>query len=333
MASWNPSWLPIRAVGDRVPLGEIHADTVMFLCHRDLDESIQPVGTCFMVSAQASGGGWWRYLVTANHVVRDGGPRWVRFRRVDRSTKDIPTGVWVPHPVCDVAASPVDFDSTDMISLIAESVRTMYFADVWPGEGAQIIRGQNVYFMGLLAHVPTMLDENIPMTRGGCIGALYQRDIPVEDRMPDGTLYTRSEPRAHLIDCYSRAGFSGSPLWVEGPRVVPGTRHLSIDGYAALLGVIVGHFGAPGHNEGVAVAVPVQAIREVLNDARLVAWREGKEAEMGKKRADAVNKKAATLDTAEDRTEYERFEKLTKTLVQTPKPEVDPDRTKDEGSS
>ena len=79
---------PLVGVG-AVPPNETHAKTVVFICQKDTDGSIQPMGTGFLVEAQrAPGGPVWTYLVTAKHLVSDGGERWVRFRRTPDTIQD-----------------------------------------------------------------------------------------------------------------------------------------------------------------------------------------------------------------------------------------------------
>ena len=152
--------------------------------------------------------------------------------------------------------------------------------------------------------------------------------------MRDGRSHSHSEPLAHLIDCYSRGGFSGAPLWAEGPRLVPGTDALSSKGYVTLLGVIVGHFGAIGDNAGIAVAVPSEKILELLQDPRLIEAQQRREDMMEEKRKLRALESAASLDSGAptDESEFDRFESLTKQIVQVPKTNLDEQRKKDEGT-
>jgi hypothetical protein len=331
-------WKTHFGAGD-VPLNRTHTNTVMFVCHEDVDGTIQPIGTGSLLTAEAATSGWWPYLVTANHLVRDGRKRWIRFRRtheVDGEiTKDIAVDPeeWVPHSQCDIAAVGVDLALLD--DLIWAGAATTYLSPHWPGEGAKIVTGQTVNFIGLLGNVPSMVERNIPMTRGGTIGALFQEDIPVVDRHPSGERYTREEPIAHLIDCYSRSGFSGSPTWATGPRIAPGTQSLSTDMYTTFIGVIVGHFGDPGDNAGIAVAVPSEAVHDLLDDPRLVTWRNGKDREMNERKKKEADGEAAQLDQlgSTKESEFERFEDLAKRLVHVPKPELDDQRKTGEGSN
>lgn len=324
------SWKPFAGVGP-VPPNETHAKTVVFICHKDCG-SIEPIGTGFLVQTQSSpGGSWWTYLITAKHLVEDGGERWVRFRKTSDTVTDEVAGEWVKHPKSDIAATVLDFNTS---KVMFDAIETDWFYPKYPGMGAELIRGQTAYFMGLLQDVPGMGERNTPMLRGGVIGALYQERIPMRDVRSDGTTYQHEEPLAHLIDCYSRGGFSGAPVWAEGPRRVPGMPEaMSMTGYVTLIGVIVGHFGSVGDNAGIAVAVPSEAILELLEDPRLTTAQQQKESRMEDKRKARVLENAAQLDRGgAEESEFNRFEVLTKQLVQVPKTDVGAER-KDEGSS
>ena len=132
--------------------------------------------------------------------------------------------------------------------------------------------GETVYFMGLLEHIDSMAERSIPMMRGGVLGAVYQEQIPVRDSLRDRMEYTRMEPVAHLVDCYSRSGFSGSPVLMEMPTIdvhhePGGDISLGMSGKVSLIGVLVGHFGSPGDNAGIAIVVPIERVRQVIEES------------------------------------------------------------------
>lgn len=97
---------------------------------------------------------------------------------------------------------------------------------------------------------------------------MWVENVPVNDKDSHGQTYTRDEPMAHLIDCFSRSGFSGAPVYVDHPyfHVVPLNEEIpekgiatylsNVPSFSALCGVLIGHFGSPGDNAGVAVVVP-----------------------------------------------------------------------------
>jgi hypothetical protein len=219
---------------------------------------------------------YWRYFVTAAHVVQDRRPKWIRLRRADgQGVVDELAGEWEFHARSDVAATPCELDLTGFAH---GSIQEWLFSDRWHERvvGDVPLRiGEEAYFIGLLADLESMADRNIPMVRSGRIGAFYQENI----RMTSGPTQ-RTEPIAHLLDTYSRGGFSGSPCFADHPVIEPGTRGgPTVGSRVTLVGVVIGHFDSTGDNAGIAVVTPVEAIRELLNVNELVEWREAKDLE------------------------------------------------------
>jgi hypothetical protein len=306
-----------------VPLSEGHPDTVVFVCNEAPDGTKRPVGTAFLVGLPGSGDSWWRYFVTAAHVVQDRRPKWIRLRRADGlGVVDEPVGEWEIHPTSDVAATPCELDLTGFVHGFIED---WVFADRWHERtvGVPLRIGEEAYFVGLLADLSTMADRNIPMVRSGRIGAFYQQDIP----MISGPT-SRTEPTAHLLDCYSRGGFSGSPCFVDH-TVIDETQKglLTVGSRVALVGVVIGHFDSTGDNAGIAVVTPVEAIRALLNVAELVEWREKKEAQAARDREAKQWDNASTADSgSSEASGFERFKDLARRLVKVPKSEIDEKR-------
>ena len=286
-----------------MPLTDDYPDGVVFIC-KESKTGPRPVGTAFVLCVQGEPAKS-HYLVTANHVVQDGRQTWARIRRTGgESPVDEPIREWLPHATSDVAIAPFDID------IPGTDVRPIWedlFADKTHME---LHRGDVVYFIGLLADVPTMAERSIPMVRSGRLGALYQEDVP----MKDGDL-RRKEPRAHLVDCYSRGGFSGSPCLVEQATVLGN----NIGSYLTLLGVIIGHFGSTNDNAGVAVVAPVEAIRDLLIDPEMTEMRKRADEKAKQEREDETWANAAVLDSTGAESEFDRFEDLTRKLVQVPK--------------
>ncbi len=180
------------------------------------------------------------------------------------SSKDFIISEWRYHPTADIAAAVCDWDTNEYVANWQE---VEYFSDVYPA-GMPIKVGHPVFFMGLLGHVDSLSDHVIPMMRGGKLGAVWVENVPVNDKDSHGQTYTRDEPMAHLIDCFSRSGFSGAPVYVDHPyfHVVPLNEEIpekgiatylsNVPSFSALCGVLIGHFGSPGDNAGVAVVVP-----------------------------------------------------------------------------
>ncbi|MGI8801309.1 MAG: hypothetical protein ACR2KV_03920 [Solirubrobacteraceae bacterium] len=303
----------------------------MFVCAESGDGKITPGGTAFIVGLPGEHGAWLKYFVTAGHCVRSE-PRWIRFRRHDGGApEDVLVGGWVSHSTADIAAAPCDLDTTQYIANWQEE---QYFSDKFP-PGVVVDLGTHAYYVGLLTHVPTMADKAIPMMRAANVGALYAEDVPVRDCYPDGTPYARTEPQAHIIDTYARGGFSGSPVYVDHSYVNmwpvdDKSIAVQLTSFSALLGVLVGHFSSEGDNAGVALVVPIEAVRELLNDQQLVDWRNRKAGQMEANRKKEIGENAAQLDSLQDESEFARFEALSRRLVNVPKKEID-ERRKDEG--
>lgn len=310
---------PIRAVGKRLSFSEEYPDCVSFVCAKDVDGHLEPRGTGFFVSVPSTTTkGRHAYAVTAKHVVADGKPTWLRYRRYDGGTPDdVPLkDGWVLHPTADVAVAPVVVDLEHRALAVPED----QFVDRWHRTA---VLSDEINFVGLLKHVPTMLDRAIPMVRGGILGATYQEGVPLWDELHKVTI---TEPSAHLIDSHSVSGFSGSPVFVGQQQLIPNAdlADKSLSGGVGLLGVLIGHFGGPLSSDGVAVVVPVEVIRAFLdNSAGLVRERERKEGDFAARETRVRDASAAVQDTASPNPEWDSFEDLTRDLVNTPKPEVD----------
>lgn len=310
-----------------MPLNEKHPQAVFFVCAERPDGSHYPVGTCFLVGLPGTGDAWWRYFVTAAHVVIDGKAKFIRFRREDGTVVDREVGEWACHSRSDVAATPCPPEILD--GVVHAFVEDWVWSDRWAERTSQPLRiGEEAYFVGLLHDVPTMADRNIPMVRSGRVGAYFQERIP----MKAGDVQ-RVEPVAHLLDSYSRGGFSGSPCFTDHPLIREHRQEegvaLEVWSWVALLGVVIGHFNTEGDNAGIAVVTPIEAVRELLADDPLVEWRNAMDKEAIRMREEERWESAADEDRvgAEDATEFERFEDLTRKLVNTPKPD---EKAKDE---
>jgi hypothetical protein len=262
-----------------MPPSENQQRCVMFVC-AERNGKPTPVGTAFLVGIPGGPGGWFKYFVTAGHVVRDRSPRWIRFRRRDGALPvDRLVGGWVLHPAADIAAAPCEFDTTEYIANFQEET---FFSDKYPADPT-INLGERAYFIGLLSDVNTMAERAIPMVRAAAVGAMNVENVPKRYFM-QGVEYYEIEPKAHLIDTYSRSGFSGSPVYVDHPIVnvwpvtaeggQPGMAS-EVTSFSALLGVLVAHFGSERDNAGVAIVVPIDVLRDLLDDPDLADSRNG----------------------------------------------------------
>lgn len=343
-----------------MPLTEDFPRTVLFVGHERLDEDTGRLeqkieGTAFLVKVPSAKHPRFAHLyaITAGHGVEDGAPSFVRVP-VANSTVDIEVPEWVPHPKGhDVAVAPITLPSghrcswTDLASFIDDdhwrSADDAHFGRPFDPE-----LGDTVYFIGLLGKIEAMAEGNIPMVRAGTLGRLWQDNLPVR-RTPTAPVRYIT---AHLIDCRSFAGFSGSPCYVQqeqaGTKVAPnGNLNIVTHERTALLGLIGGHFDdwektrdfeaekldiavpdtirAPV-STGVGYVIPAEFIRETLMHKDLVDDRSKADALVS-----ARTEEAATMDSgAEAPTDFERFESLTRRLAQVPKKEVDEQRRAEE---
>jgi hypothetical protein len=271
---------PLRTAAD-MPLGVAYPNSVVFVCE-DREDGRTPIGTAFLIQAPVSkvaGRVFWRYAVTARHVVEHGRQTWLRLQRRDGGApEEVAISEWVQHPTADIAVAPWDdfslgTDEFGRVGFERTFIGTDDFAD---RVSFKVGPGEVVYTIGLLSDLRSMTDRSIPMVRGGRLGAMYQTDIPVRQGE-----FSRIEPSAHLIDVYSQSGFSGAPCIVEQLSV--NVAHAAVFPYLALLGVVTGHFDTYSDvlskqgegeayetdfrvkdNQGVAVVIPIEAVREVL---------------------------------------------------------------------
>lgn len=190
-----------------MPLDHLYPETVVFIIGRrkapDGETRSVPIGTGFVVSKpnEADPSERFVYAITARHCVEYEAESWVRFRSGSGRVTDVSIPKWTLHPTADVALARLTDVSTLAITHLQlhDAIDT---TDIHPGD--------RVYFMGLLAYIPAMAEANIPMVRSGTIGAMYQDNVPI--RGPDKV---KRYVQAHLIDCRSFGGFSGSPCFVQ----------------------------------------------------------------------------------------------------------------------
>lgn len=253
----------------------------------------QPIGTGFVLRMESPNikGLGHEYIVTAAHDVETGEPRWVRFRKRDGGVYDLPVGSWIVHGTADVALTPLRGHGgygLDLRHIPVEHLIGSKTIGNW-----RPMLADRVYFLGLLAQHPEMADRNIPMVRSGTIGAMYEPRVPIK-RADGSPLHVE----AHLIDCRSYGGFSGSPCFVQREHYTLGwkdKRRWMVFGHGHLtflLGLVSAHLDdwqkarlkgdlglEPGSveaaiNTGVGVVTPSEKILEALELEEVVRDRE-----------------------------------------------------------
>jgi hypothetical protein len=337
----------IRRIGEPlVPLTDTYPKGVFFVGSGPAYGGGQIEGTSFLIGMNE---GAHCYVVTAAHVVEPFPQTFVRIPLTHGTGEaelvelDVPE--WVLDRVHDVAVAPIDLPhradavATDLSQFIDDPIHQK--PDDWFRTPFKIELGDVVYFIGLLGKIPAMTDAGIPMVRSGTLGRMWQERVPVVT--PEKVL---REITAHLIDCRSFAGFSGSPCYVQQSRagIVDGgvtTKYRTL-----LLGLIGGHWDdwagvrdrmkrEPNPLEarvstGVGYVIPAEFIRAVLMRKELEVMRNDKDAAERAAALREAEDNAATMDSAGE-SEFERFEDLTRKLVNTPKSALD-EKRKEQGS-
>ncbi len=287
----------IRAAGEpSMPLDETFPFAVTFIVGEQATvggTSVRtPIGTGFVLRMQNPNikGLGHEYIVTAAHIVEAGQETWVRFRKRGGGVHDLSVGRWILHPAADVALTPLRGHGGYGLDLRHIPVEVLVGSGAIGGWTPTL--ADRVYFLGLLSQHEEMGERNVPMVRSGIIGALYEQRVPM--RRADGSI-TRIE--AHLIDCRSYGGFSGSPCFVqrEDYRFEKGQDRWIVFGHGHLtflLGLVSAHFDdwqkarltgdlglEPGSveapmNTGVGVVTPSEKILEALNLEEIAKDRE-----------------------------------------------------------
>jgi hypothetical protein len=195
--------------------------------------------------------------------------------------------------------------------------------------------GERIYYIGIFEPLKR------PMARSGTIGALEQSGIGHEG----GYVYD-----AHLVDCRSYQGFSGSPCVAGIPAAVlnapppidreafGATQLAAVGDYTMLCGMFTAHYsdeasaGGVVSRYGVGVMLPSGEIRRALmtEEAKQERRRWDEEHTEAEKRAQPPLRNANAGQFAEG--EYGRFEDLTRKLVNVPKKELDEAQHDDDGS-
>lgn len=311
----------VRSVGDPpMPLNDDYPMTVAFVVgmRTNLVSAVsgpEPIGTAFFVGVPVGIEGVdaiYTYAVTARHVVAcETQGTWLRINLVGGGWEDVAVPSWTKHPTADVAVALMG----DRRRFAIKAVPLHMFAD---RVSVRPVLGDPVYFIGLLAG-SDLAEANVPIVRSGTLGAMYQPDIAMED-----CTKTIVRWEAHLIDCRSYSGFSGSPCFVEyripqkesmnkGPRAEVVLMGRSIIPEVLCFGLISGHWDQFGEgetqtgekvsfpiNSGVGIATPIEKIRECLMDPDLAAQREESDQALAQAIKEAKDKRAAVADSVAD---------------------------------
>lgn len=285
-----------------------------------------PVGTAFFAAVpwrpddpMADGDSFCVYVVTAAHLVTGPDQSSIRMRGPDGKV----VGDW-DDPEWTITEHDLAFALFPR-SMPGASVSALQLAE--PDEKFSPFKlGEQVYYVGLLADMPHMERENIPVVRSGNLAAWNQPHVPIKNGL---------RVTAHLIDCRSFGGFSGSPCLLQFTQNVlsyEGGRSLITPIYNTyLIGMLTGHYddnylerqqGSPvlKLNVGVGIVMPTEQIRHALNSDEQVAMRKTQ----GKGRT--VSVREVTLGSLDDAVSLAplEFEEALEALLDVPPPDKAP---------
>jgi hypothetical protein len=276
-----------------------------------------PVGSGFLIGVPSAElpGVRYGYVVTAHHVLDD--QLNVEVRAPDPHTNGefhapVPVSDWrQPIPKLDLAIASFPASGITVSGLAIED-------NVLPPNLLPPLGG-TIFYVGLFDPL------NRSMARSGTIGALEQEGLEF-----DGDY----EYTAHLVDCRSYEGFSGSPCFSTAvfpilepteppvPLQDPQGRYGTVMTVSLLCGVFTEHVDTRGHRDavsryGVGVMLPSDYIwRVFMSDEMKNERKEWDRLNKAGKPSGPALRKASV----ESLTDFERFEALTRSLVNTPKP-------------
>ena len=283
------------------------------------------IGTGFCLTVQGERAEY-GYLLTADHVVE--GQKKVEVQFADFFGEG---EMYAPLAVTEWRRPPGDVDLAvaplrEIPGISARNVTVLEMEKhVIPNEKVgRVYLGSHVFYIGIF----DPLDR--PMARSGTIGALDQEGIEHDE----GYVYM-----AHLVDCRSYDGFSGSPVFAElnyaglkptEPPVERPKEHEEVPigqifSTAMICGMFTEHVdenNADGaiSRYGVGVMVRGEEITAALTSEGFVNERQEWDAEIAAQAATGPRlRNAGKRSVPAD--EFDRFEDLTRKLVQVPKPD------------
>lgn len=295
------------------------------------------IGTGFLcaVASAKIPGHRYPYVVTAHHVIEDQNPG-----RIE---------VQAPEPMSQGQELQAPVTVTDWVQPVEKlDLAVARFSGVSNGKWAGLTLdmhflppeahpdlGADVHYVGILEEFDRV------MARSGTFGALYQEGLD----HPGAGGY---EYPAHLVDCRTYNGFSGSPCYAvyAFPVLVPLDYHLlpdiprsaeemeqprrSIDYHSLFCGMVTWHLterkSATASQYGVVVVMPSSEIWKGLMSKELQDERDAEDEHIL-----AYNRttgpQPTNVSTAgaqkDEESEFDRFQTLARQLVNTPKPKPD----------
>jgi hypothetical protein len=277
------------------------------------------------------------YAVTNRHVADKA--RALRLNNQDGAFEVLPMDAqaWVGHPDGDdVAVAPMGLspDRHQFLAVSAESLVAPTREDYF-----YFARGTDAFMVGRFVNHDGQ-QRNTPTIRFGNVSMLPHEPLWHE--------HYKLWQESFLVEVRSLPGYSGSPVFgyvpipPSGKDLAPGDDPQLAGMSVRLIGIDWCHLRDWGDvyqadqqtktgdrvalNSGMAGVIPAWKITELLmEDEDLAAGRKQAEAEWREEQGDPAT--APQLDDAAGSSEFERFEDLTRRLVNTPKSKIDEGRS------
>lgn len=235
----------------------------------------RPMGTCFLIHVQSQEFGdlTHGYVVTANHNLNQKKKYEIWMTNSEGTlTKEIDVEHWVTDDIWDVAVA--SWPEEGPYRWLAGRIPNILYSSL----GLRPTYGEVVLYTGLLGPIESMSQGGHPMVRAANIGFLGAEDVQYGGGKD--SLTTRIAPLAHIIDCRSWVGFSGSPCWLVSPAPIdprepdPGIERLRRDPrwkwvgdtvyVHGLWGMLVGYTVQEPHSVG--VVIPIESIINIIEE-------------------------------------------------------------------
>jgi hypothetical protein len=287
------------AVCATVPEGVVK--TVVFIYRSQNGAPGQPDGTGFLVAIPnpSQPGRSWVYLVTASHVLHTDPNNlssatypelFVRINKKPEGSQTFhlpivtsgsnETAFFDSDPSVDIAVIPISLPNPEQfdIAVLPEDMLVTR-ADL---KKYNIGVGTDMFFTGMFTPFLGQT-RNYPIVRFGKLAMIPEEKIPIGDRKID----------AYLVETFSFGGNSGSPVFFyPSADNTPGA--LTMGNFIKVAGVMKGFFGdiepimmaqtasasvnnipVSKENSGIAIVVPADHIRQILDSQLLASKRNG----------------------------------------------------------
>jgi len=256
----------------------LHPDIVKSVGFVVPQGSDKPEGTCFLVQLQSirhaelTHG----YVVTANHCVIPKTDYDVWMTDASGNLEKLnEIREWERDDVWDIAVAAWYREAKQ--KWIAPRIPDLLYSslDLAPGYGDIVL------YPGLLEPIASMSQRGQPMVRSATVGFIDAVDVAYGSGYREGPNWVA--PKAHIIDCRSWIGFSGSPCWLvdlapampaisAGAKPPPTVQQQLDTGrwewigttttFHGLWGMLVGYTVKEPHSVG--VVIPIEQIVDVI---------------------------------------------------------------------